>query len=96
MRRARVPASRSECCEERACNDARDSAIFEDLTLHALGCARDLAIEEAARQRLDERAFVPTMPNRHVSLKNTSCHRPPITTHLALLPATMTNSPGIR
>ena len=79
--------------DERAAENARDRTIFADLALHAVGCVRNVAVEQTPRERLGERAL---MSRQRVSLKYTSCYGRPITAHLGLLPATMTNSPGIR
>src|SRR5688572_8094306 len=82
--------------EQRAVEHACDRTILVQLTLDASGLVFDAQLANAPRQHLDERALMPTEHRALVSLKNTGCHCAMIAAHFCLLPATTTNSPGIR
>jgi hypothetical protein len=53
-------------------------------------------VANPSHEHLDERAFVAIMSGCCMTLKYARCHGLPSAAHVGLLPATITNSPGIR
>jgi hypothetical protein len=92
--------------EQRAVEHARDGAIPVELAVDVGGDLVDPEVANTSHEHLNERALVPAVRRRLVSLENAGCHGTSIAFHLepheltvattGAVPATMTNSPGMR
>src|SRR6185436_5203314 len=96
-RRRRDEILQSDLREQRAIQHARHRTILVEL---ASGVGRrvcfDLASAHSPHEHLDEWTFVPIVARCWMTLKHARCYRTPLAGHVGLLPATITNSPGIR
>jgi hypothetical protein len=95
-RRKRDEIVESDLSQHRATQHARQRAIPVELSIDIGRRVFDPNGANPPRQHLHERAFVSLMPRCRMTLKDAGCYGLPLAAHAGLLPATITNSPGIR
>src|ERR1044072_3684653 len=94
-RRVREHVVERELGQRRATQNARQRTILVELAADMDRTVFDSEVAHSSHEHLDERALVAIMPGC-VTLKDARCYGLPIAAHAGLLPATITNSPGIR